>query len=219
MLTSEGTIVGTMPYMSPEQIEGKALDHRTDLFSLGVMFHEMLTGSRPFTGDSSPMLMSSILRDTPSSASPICGSEVPEPLGRLILRCLEKRPDDRVQTARDIYNELKHVQKQLESGPRRRPDSGAARTAGRRIDVDRHPAVRHARHRSGGRHARGWTHRRHHHRDGALPEPVGGRAAVREQLQGFGARHPSRSRSASARATSSAAASGSQRRALASRCI
>jgi TolB-like protein/Flp pilus assembly protein TadD len=128
VLTSEGTIVGTIPYMSPEQIEGKALDHRTDLFSLGVMFHEMLTGSRPFSGESSPLLMSAILRDTPSSTSDL-RSEVPEPLGRLILRCLEKRPDDRVQTARDIYNELKHVQKQLESGPRRRPDSGAARTA------------------------------------------------------------------------------------------
>jgi adenylate cyclase len=125
VLTSEGTIVGTMPYMSPEQVEGKALDHRTDLFSLGVMFHEMLTGSRPFSGESSPMLMSSILRDTPASASTV-RSEVPEPLGRLILRCLEKRPDDRVQTARDVYNELKHVQKQLESGPRRL-DSGAAR--------------------------------------------------------------------------------------------
>ena len=71
MLTSEGTIVGTMPYMSPEQIEGKALNHRTDLFSLGVMFHEMLTGSRPFTGESSPQLMSSILRDVPRSASEI----------------------------------------------------------------------------------------------------------------------------------------------------
>jgi TolB-like protein/Tfp pilus assembly protein PilF len=117
VLTSEGTIVGTMPYMSPEQIEGKTLDHRTDLFSLGVMFHEMLTGSRPFTGDTSPQLMSSILRDAPSSTSDI-RPDVPQSLSRLIQRCLEKRPEDRVQTARDIYNELRHVQKQLESGAR-----------------------------------------------------------------------------------------------------
>jgi TolB-like protein/Tfp pilus assembly protein PilF len=129
VLTSEGTIVGTMPYMSPEQIEGKNLDHRTDLFSLGVMFHEMLTGSRPFNGESSPQLMSSILRDAPASASEI-RTEVPDALSRLIHRCLEKRPDDRVQTARDIYNELKHVQKQLESGSsRRKSDSGSAPAA------------------------------------------------------------------------------------------
>jgi TolB-like protein/Tfp pilus assembly protein PilF len=129
VLTSEGTIVGTMPYMSPEQIEGRTLDHRTDLFSLGVMFHEMLTGSRPFTGPSSPQLMSSILRDVPESASSI-RADVPESLSRLIHRCLEKRPDDRVQTARDVYNELKHVQKQLESdSSRRKVDSGSVRSA------------------------------------------------------------------------------------------
>jgi TolB-like protein len=127
VLTSEGTIVGTMPYMSPEQIEGRPLDQRTDLFSLGVMFHEMLTGTRPFGGESSPQLMSSILRDTPSSASDI-RADVPDTLSRLIHRCLEKRPDDRVQTARDIFNELKHVQKQLESGSARsKADSGSGR--------------------------------------------------------------------------------------------
>ena len=125
-LTSEGSIIGTVPYMSPEQIEGKSLDHRTDLFSLGVIFHEMLTGARPFTGESSPQLMSSILRDVPATASDI-RSEVPDALSRLIHRCLEKRPDDRVQTARDVYNELKHVQKQLESGSsRRKSDTGSA---------------------------------------------------------------------------------------------
>ena len=129
VLTSEGTIVGTMPYMSPEQIEGRPLDHRTDLFSLGVMFHEMLTGQRPFAGESSAQLLSSILRDTPVSASDI-RSDVPDALSRLIHRCLEKRPDDRVQTARDIYNELKHVQRTLESGSvRTKSDSGSGRVA------------------------------------------------------------------------------------------
>jgi TolB-like protein len=125
-VTTPGTIIGTMPYMSPEQVEGRQLDHRTDLFSLGVMFHEMLVGTRPFGGESSPQLMSSILRDTPSSTSDL-RTDVPEALGRLIARCLEKQPDDRVQTARDIYNELRHVQKQLESGPRPKPASGSAR--------------------------------------------------------------------------------------------
>jgi TolB-like protein/Tfp pilus assembly protein PilF len=118
-MTSPGMIVGTMPYMSPEQIEGRAVDHRSDLFSLGVMFHEMLTGSRPFGGESSPQLMSSILRDAPSNISD-ARADIPEALSRLIARCLEKRPNDRVQTARDIYNELRHLQKQIESGSARR---------------------------------------------------------------------------------------------------
>jgi len=127
-VTTPGTIIGTMPYMSPEQVEGKQLDHRTDLFSIGVMFHEMLVGTRPFSGESSPQLMSAILRDTPSSTSDL-RSDVPDALSRLIARCLEKQPDDRVQTARDIYNELRHVQKQLESGSRPKPGSGSARAA------------------------------------------------------------------------------------------
>ena len=118
-LTREGSIVGTMPYMSPEQIEGKALDHRSDLFSLGIIFYEMLTGMRPFAGESSPLLMTSILRDAPPPLHER-HPEVPEALVRLIDRCLEKQPEDRIQTARDVYNELRHVLKQLGSGTVRR---------------------------------------------------------------------------------------------------
>ncbi|MGE0363469.1 MAG: protein kinase [Vicinamibacterales bacterium] len=129
VLTGEGTIVGTMPYMSPEQVEGRPLDPRSDLFSLGVMFYEMLTGARPFRAASSPALMSAILRDTP----PLVTSEradVPEALARLVARCLEKRPDDRVQTARDVYNELRHLQRQLEAGVApARSSSGSGRHA------------------------------------------------------------------------------------------
>ena len=121
-------IVGTMPYMSPEQVEGKVLDDRSDLFSLGVMFYEMLTGMRPFTGESSPQLMSSILRDAPRDINEIRG-DVPDALGRLIARCLEKRPDERVQTARDVYNELRHLQRSADSGPLRRASSGTATAA------------------------------------------------------------------------------------------
>ena len=114
-ITHHGTLVGTMPYMSPEQVEGRALDARSDLFSLGVIFYELLSGERPFKGASSPALMSAILRDTP----PPIGErrpDVPEAIGRLLARLLEKRPEDRVQTARDVFNELRLVRRQLDSG-------------------------------------------------------------------------------------------------------
>ena len=116
-LTLRGVIVGTMPYMSPEQVEGQVLDPRSDLFSLGVIFYELLSGERPFKGGSSPALMSAILRDTPAT---VCEkrSDLPEGIGRLVGRMLEKRPEDRVQTARDVHNELRHIQKQCDSGSR-----------------------------------------------------------------------------------------------------
>jgi eukaryotic-like serine/threonine-protein kinase len=117
-VTQYGTIVGTMPYMSPEQVEGRQLDPRSDLFSLGVIFYELLIGERPFHGDSSPALMSAILRDVPSSLT-ARRPDVPATLARLVSRCLEKRPEDRVQTARDIYNELRLVQRELETGTSR----------------------------------------------------------------------------------------------------
>src|SRR6185436_18215852 len=87
--TSDGLIVGTMPYMSPEQLEGQDVDARSDLFSLGVMLHEMTTGSRPFHGGSHAALMSSILRDVPPPVTER-RTGVPGELGRLISRCLEK---------------------------------------------------------------------------------------------------------------------------------
>ena len=107
-ITHQGTIVGTMPYMSPEQVEGRHLDARSDLFSLGVIFYELLSGDRPFKGSSSPALMSAILRDTPSSVREK-RPDVPEAIDRLISRLLEKRAEDRVQTARDVFNELRHI--------------------------------------------------------------------------------------------------------------
>ena len=122
-ITKQGVIVGTMPYMSPEQVEGRFLDARSDLFSLGVIFYELLNGDRPFKGSSSPALMSAILRDTPGSLADK-RSDIPDALDRLISRLLEKRPEDRVQTARDVFNELRHIQKQIDSG-RARPSSSS----------------------------------------------------------------------------------------------
>jgi len=103
--------MGTPAYMSPEQISGRALDHRTDIFSLGVMLHEMATGQRPFAGTSSAELISAILRDTPPSVTEF-RPDLPADLARVIRRCLEKDPRHRVQTARDVSNEFRDLARQ-----------------------------------------------------------------------------------------------------------
>src|ERR1700761_1961923 len=106
--TQIGVVMGTPAYMSPEQISGRALDHRTDIFSLGVLLHEMCTGRRPFTGHSSAELTSAILRDDQPSITEL-RSDLPSDLARLVRRCLEKDPRYRVQTARDISNEFRDL--------------------------------------------------------------------------------------------------------------
>ena len=113
--TKVGTIIGTMPYMSPEQIEAKPLDHRTDLFSLGVVLYELAAGERPFRGDSSPALMSSILKDHPKPIGQ-WRADIPGDVCRLIDRCLEKDPRDRIQTAAELLAELKTQRRAWESG-------------------------------------------------------------------------------------------------------
>ena len=82
--------MGTPAYMSPEQISGRAVDHRTDIFSLGVVLHEMATGQQPFQGASSAELASAILRDTPALVTDL-RADLPGDLARIIRRCLEKR--------------------------------------------------------------------------------------------------------------------------------
>ena len=103
--TDAGIIMGTMPYMSPEQIDGRQVDVRSDLFSLGVVLHEMATGARPFHGGTKAAIASAILRDRPVSLSTE-RRDAPPALGRLIARCLEKNRERRIQTAKDVRNEL-----------------------------------------------------------------------------------------------------------------
>ncbi len=113
--TGEGRIVGTAAYMSPEQAEGKPVDARSDVFSLGIVIYEMTTGRRPFQGDSSAGTLSSILKDTAMSVSEL-RPELPLELGRIIRRCLEKDPARRMQTALDLRNELEDLKKDSDSG-------------------------------------------------------------------------------------------------------
>ncbi|HSF18899.1 MAG TPA: protein kinase [Vicinamibacteria bacterium] len=106
MRTREGVVMGTVPYMSPEQISGRAVDHRTDIFSLGVILYEMATGRRPFLGSSSAELASSILRDTPRPLDEL-RSDLPAGLAKAIGRCLEKSAADRLRSARDMRDGLR----------------------------------------------------------------------------------------------------------------
>ncbi len=106
--TQVGMVMGTPAYMSPEQVSGRPLDHRSDIFSFGVMLHEMATGRRPFEGNSSAELISSILRDSPPLVTEL-RPELPSDIARVIRRCLEKEPRHRVQTARDVGNEFRDL--------------------------------------------------------------------------------------------------------------
>src|SRR3984893_12732075 len=133
--TQAGIVMGTPAYMSPEQVSGRVLDCRTDIFSLGVMLHEMATGRRPFEGTSSAELVSSILRAPPPLVTDV-RSDLPRDLARIIRRCLEKDPRHRLQTARDVSNELRDLARLASptaSAPSSTsryaaaPDSGAAR--------------------------------------------------------------------------------------------
>ncbi|NKB86772.1 MAG: protein kinase [Acidobacteria bacterium] len=114
-LTGEGKIIGTVSYMSPEQAEGRVLDHRSDIFSLGILMYEMITGQRPFAGDTNLSILSSILKDDPSSVSDVRDS-IPIPIARLIQRALAKQPDQRYQSAADLRQDLAVIRRDMETG-------------------------------------------------------------------------------------------------------
>ena len=113
-LTEPGIVVGTVPYMSPEQISGESVDSRSDIFSFGCMFYEMVTGKRPFSGSNAAETTASILKDEPAHIQD--GAKVPAELERIIRRCLEKHPDKRVQSARDLAYDLKLITSESSGG-------------------------------------------------------------------------------------------------------
>jgi len=124
-MTQEGAILGTVAYMSPEQVEGKKLDARSDIFSFGAVLYEMLTGQRAFRGDSSISIMSAILRENPAPPRKL-RPEVPSELGDILQRCLEKNRDLRYPSGAELHKELAACQARL-----------AARQAGLRAALRR----------------------------------------------------------------------------------
>ena len=126
-LTEVGSIAGTVPYMAPEQIEGREVDSRTDIFAFGVVLFEMLSGRRPFAGDSRASLMAAIVAAEPPALSSL-QPRVPASLERLIRRCLAKDPEDRWQTARDMAAELRWI---AEEAPHNIPAAATTRRSRR----------------------------------------------------------------------------------------
>ena len=123
--TQTGIVMGTLPYMSPEQLHGRQVDHRTDIYSLGAVLYEMATGQGPFVGDTTAELISSILRDTPKPVSGL-RAELPMALDRIIDRCLAKQPAERYASVQELRGALELLRRETSSGSQSvsMPDAG-----------------------------------------------------------------------------------------------
>lgn len=129
--TEPGVVLGTVGYMSPEQVKGEPADARSDIFSLGCVLYEMLSGRRAFSGGSSPEVLAAILRDHPRPVAEY-HSQVPPHVSAVVQRCLEKDPEQRFQSARDLAFSLRHILSTPDTWAR---DVGANRFPERHIRV------------------------------------------------------------------------------------
>jgi eukaryotic-like serine/threonine-protein kinase len=112
-LTRTGAAIGTIPYMSPEQLHGDAVDHRIDIWAMGVVLYEMLTGVGPFIREDSAAVSLAILRETPTPPS-ARRTGVPLELERIVMRALKKRREDRYQTVADLVSELRRLKRETD---------------------------------------------------------------------------------------------------------
>jgi serine/threonine protein kinase len=128
-LTAAGTIVGTFQYMSPEQLQGQEADARSDIFALGAVLYEMITGKRAFPGKTQISVLSAILEKDPE---PVTATQplAPPALHRLVVACLAKNPEERIQTAHDVKLQLQWI---AEGEPQERTRRAARRTRGQRV--------------------------------------------------------------------------------------
>lgn len=113
--TREGTVVGSPGYMSPEQALGKDFDHRTDIFSMGVVLFELATGQGPFTGANFAEILNKIVNAQPAALARL-NCDIPPELERITLKCLQKQPDRRYQSARELLVDLRNLARALEQG-------------------------------------------------------------------------------------------------------
>jgi non-specific serine/threonine protein kinase len=132
-LTSPGSSMGTVAYMSPEQARGEDLDARSDLFSLGVVLYEMATGSVPFPGATTAVIYDGILHSTPAPAKKL-NPRLPSGIDVVLSKTLEKDPDLRCQTAAELRADLKRLQRDVESSRRPAAEKGVA-------SIEAHPAA------------------------------------------------------------------------------
>lgn len=112
--TQRGQVLGTPSYMSPEQALGKDLDHRTDIFSMGVVLYELITGLKPFTGSNLTEIINNIVHAQPPAIARL-NYNVPRELERITLKCLQKSPDRRYQSARELVVDLKNLHRELDA--------------------------------------------------------------------------------------------------------
>ncbi len=107
-VTKHGAVIGTVAYMSPEQLRGKTVDHRSDIFSFGAILYEMLSGKRAFHGETEVDTMTAVLREEPADAN-LEQAAIPTPYQDIVHHCLEKEPENRFQSAKDLVFALQTV--------------------------------------------------------------------------------------------------------------
>src|SRR5262249_40031839 len=127
-ITDSGVVLGTVGYMAPEQVRGQVADHRADIFSFGCVLYEMLTGRRPFWGESAVEVMNAILKEEPEELTET-NTRISPALERIVRRCLEKKPERRFQSTSDLGFALEALT--LPSGARAESAAAAAVTEGK----------------------------------------------------------------------------------------